>query len=64
MKISIILHTQDFRGDHSADVAIACEVIEGETVQDLADRLLKQDSAHGVDRIEIRAVRPNTEVTA
>ena len=41
MKLSILLHTKDYRGDHSADVCIAHEPMHEETVEHLAERLLK-----------------------
>ncbi len=55
MKLNILVWTTDYRGDHSADVRIAYEAQENETVQQLAERLL-QGSATNV--IEIREVQP------
>ena len=40
MKIAVTLHCADFRGDHEADIVVAHEVKPGETVHDLAVRLL------------------------
>ena len=61
MKLSVIVHTSDYRGDHSADIAVAHEVRPGETVESLAARLLGPQRRH-VDwyaqRIEIRPVVP------
>ncbi len=58
MKLSILLRTSDHRGDHAADVLIAHEAIEGETVLQLAHRLLdgKASSAE-LEVIEIRRMR-------
>jgi len=63
VKISVLLRTCDFRGDHSADVLIAQEVAPNETVESLAERLLaarylpygKVDYS---DVVEIRLVQP------
>lgn len=40
MKLSVLLHTSEYRGDHSADVQVAYEVRPRETVEELAKRLL------------------------
>ena len=40
-RISVLLRTIDFRADHAADVAIAHEILSGETVEALVVRLLK-----------------------
>ena len=40
MKIHCLLRTSEYRGDHSADVARAVTVRDGETVEDLVARLL------------------------
>lgn len=53
MKLSILLRTSDFRGDHAADVWIAHDVQPDENVTQLAERLL--GSSH-CDVIEIRSV--------
>lgn len=45
MKLSILLATTDFRGDHEAEVFIAHEALPGETVEDLASRLLLTPSS-------------------
>lgn len=39
MKLSIILRTSDFRGDHETDVAVAIEPQPGETVEQLVRRV-------------------------
>lgn len=54
MKLNILLHTSQYRGDHTADVCRAIGVSEYETVADLARRLLKPGEHY--DWIEIRAV--------
>jgi hypothetical protein len=41
LKLSIILHTAEYRGDHSADIAITLDSIEGETVEALWLRAAK-----------------------
>ena len=60
MKLSILLRTTDYRGDHAADVCIAYEVKDGETVQQLAERLLKDESyiRRGAKVVEIRETQP------
>ncbi len=58
MKLSIMLHTDDYRGDHGTDVLVAHELEENETVEHLAKRLLFQaDKGRYVDKIEIRLVK-------
>ena len=52
--ISVILRTSTFRGDHSADVIEPCELLPGESVEDLVSRLLVPG---GYDWVEIRLVR-------
>jgi hypothetical protein len=57
-RISVLLRTQDFRGDHSAAVAKAYRVRRGETLAELVDRTLgdSRDSYRpaDVDHLEIR----------
>lgn len=72
MKLSVLLRTSHMRGDHAADVAIAYDIKPGETVEELATRLLTKKAgfgAHmrreatewGTDCLEIRVVRkPDT----
>lgn len=63
MKISILLRTQDYRGDHCADVAIAVEPVENETVRELAQRLLPDNRTGSIEVIEIRRVAmPNEDL--
>ena len=40
MKVSVLLRTRDFRGDHASDVAMAYELLPGETVEELVKRLM------------------------
>lgn len=58
MKLSIILATQDFRGDHSADVRIAFDPVPGETVEQLIERMVRLNDKplSPLDVIEIRPV--------
>lgn len=57
MQIQVSLHTSDYRGDHSADVIIAYETHEGETVEQLVKRLLFNGTSPNVaDHIELRVV--------
>lgn len=55
MKISVLLHSQEHRGDHIAEVMTAHDVKPGETVEQLAERLLCKFPG-AFDRIEIRRV--------
>lgn len=61
MKISVLLQTGHFRGDHEADACEAHEALPGETVEQLVERLLRLDqgsySHPYLDRIEIRRIR-------
>lgn len=52
MKLSILLHTSVFQGDRSDNVVIAHELRPGETVEELAARLLNSE----YEEIEIRRV--------
>lgn len=61
MKIVAILRTQDYRGDHSADVEIAVEPHDGESVQEFADRIFARMCSVYTNRaetsvIELRAI--------
>ena len=56
MKLSVIHRTEDYRGDHSADIEVAHELRPGETVEQLAERLKLADGAQRGDVIEIRAI--------
>ena len=53
--ISIIERTQDYRADHSADIAVAHEYIKGETIEQLIDRCSRSKSP--IDWIEIRIIK-------
>jgi len=59
-KISIILKTSDYRGDHSTDIDMACEVVEGETVEDLITRVLPEKGSRKEyhDCIVLRRIVP------
>ena len=57
MRLSVLLKTQEFRGDHSANVSVVYEPVDDETVVDLAKRLLRVST----DVLEIRLVQPCSE---
>jgi len=63
MKISVIQRTLDFRGDHAADVAIAHDLKEGETVQELVERLIVKPRSSYIEPetqwIELRVIKEN-----
>ena len=59
MKLSILLRTSEYRGDHAADIAVAHETVDNETVCTLVERLLPTDSK--CDWIEIRRVAPHNK---
>lgn len=56
------VHTEHYRGDHSADVVIAVEPRPNETVSDFAKRVLNtyapSSEAH-IAHIEIRMIAPD-----
>lgn len=53
MKLSILLKTSEYRGDHSADVAVAYEQVPFEQVAELVKRVdMKFD-----DVLEIRVIK-------
>ena len=58
MKLSVILRTNEFRGDHAADVSLVYEVKPGETVEQLAARIIREGRNKDAyaDVIEIRLV--------
>lgn len=63
MDVSIMHSTTEYRGDHSAEVRIALTVRPGETVEQLARRILivpnpDRSEASYADCIEIRLVKP------
>lgn len=62
MKISVQLHTTDYRGDHSADVCQIHEVREGETVDELAARLLTRSEYNRKQGKRMAVVQPNDYV--
>lgn len=45
MKFIVLLHTAEHRGDHAADVCSVHDIADGETVEALANRLLKDTEA-------------------
>ena len=51
--LSILIRTSEFRGDHSATIAVALAPIDGESVNDLVLRA-KEHCGERVDSIEIR----------
>ena len=53
MKFAILLHTTDYRGDHSADVAVAIQPQAGETIEQLIERA---PLVAPMDRMEIRVL--------
>lgn len=59
-QISVLLHTSEYRGDHSADVVKAYEIKEGETVEELVERLIAEQSSWAyTDHIELRRINPS-----
>ena len=54
LQISCLLRTMDYRGDHSADVAIAVVVEPGETVETLVKRLLLRPGEPHGEFVELR----------
>ena len=59
MKLSVRGDTTDYRGDHAADVCRCVDLLEGETVEALAERVFRQrDSYHKphLDVIRIQLV--------
>lgn len=58
MKISIMLHTADYRGDHSADICRAVEYKQGETIEELCNRVGIGKNPHAAcgENIQIRLV--------
>lgn len=60
MEFVVIRHTSDYRGDHTADVFQVHKVKDGETVADLAKRLLENRSPD--DSIVIRRVIEEDEL--
>lgn len=56
-KIAVMVVGPEYRGDHSADIATARSVREGETVAELVARVWSPGRDHP-DRIELRVVDP------
>ena len=56
MKINCLWHTTNYRGDHSAEVAIAVEPFTTETVGQFCERILGADKGVSGDYMEIRVV--------
>ena len=50
MKIHIDHKTHEYRGDHDAEISLAVNVKEGETIEQLSRRVLN----HSTDWLEIR----------
>ena len=64
MKIAALHHTSSYRGDHTADICVVVDLVPGETVEQLAERVLTAnrrdepfDNAYS-DSIEIKLVLP------
>lgn len=60
MKISAVLVTSDFRGDHSADVRIALDVTGDTTLKELIENKVKAMNAM-VDYIELRIIQEDSD---
>ena len=56
MKLSILVFTQNYCGDHSADACIALDAKDGETIEQLISRakLGKNEYAGKSEHIQIR----------
>ena len=52
MKISCLLRTSEYRGDHASDCTLAVEIQPSETVESLCERLLKSNPKF--DWVELR----------
>lgn len=65
MRISAVVHSTEYRGDHSADVEIAVEAEPGDTLEQLFGRasLAAKDAYHEElnprDYITLRLVAPS-----
>jgi hypothetical protein len=57
-KFTLELHTDDFRGDHTADVVIVYEAREGETVEELVNRLLLERRGGTYVATDFIVIRP------
>lgn len=58
MKLNILHQTEHFRGDHAADVALAVEPREGETIEELVARTLgcEKNKMRRVAWLEVRLI--------
>ena len=54
-KINVLLRTSEYRGDHSADLALAFDVKPGETVEALMQRMIAYSGRSHV-WVELRQV--------
>lgn len=53
IKLQFTLITSEYRGDHAADIRIAIEPRDGETIDAMLERILRKNHC---DHIEARAV--------
>ena len=63
-KIHADLVTEDYRGDHGADIRIALETDNNETVYQFMERIFdgtKEEKYRYQDHIELRIVKPIQE---
>lgn len=68
-RIAVELHTSEYRGDHSADIVIAQEMTEDESVMQLVERVLpkperKSEWYKHADYLVIRRIRPMEDLEA
>ena len=61
LKIAVLYHTDEFRGDHTADVCKVVDLQPGETVEALVRRTMKPGERRSYsniyfDRIELKIV--------
>ena len=57
-KLSILLHTSDYRGDHDADICQPFSPVAGETVDELVTRTKLGENPRSIgDRLEIRVIK-------
>jgi hypothetical protein len=54
LKIAVLHHTSEYRGDHAADVCKVVDLRPGETVEALVQRVMTQRAYF--DRIELKIV--------
>lgn len=60
MKLSVVLHSKDQRGDHDADIFVPYELKPGETVEDMAARIFgKYPKQHDYITVQL-VVEPET----